>query len=120
MRWRVWGLRQSRPRWCQHCCTDARFFFTHAQCASTMTGMNTALTPCRWLGILLFSLLLPPAWADQTNSPRYTFSWQLGQEGAPAPRGGTTRGPHVDLDTEPSDRWKALRESHLLPLEHDR
>jgi len=78
-----------------------------------MTGMKKTLA-------LILALFVSTAWADQTNSPRYTFSWQLGQENAPAPRGGTTRGPHIDLDTEPSDRWKALQEPRLSPLEHDR
>jgi hypothetical protein len=78
-----------------------------------MTGMKTTL-------ILMLSLFACCAWADQTNSPRYTFSWQLGQENAPAPRGGTTRGPHIDLETEPSAAWKALQEPRLTALERDR
>lgn len=75
--------------------------------------MKTAL-------ILVLSLFVGGAWADQRTSPRYTFSWQLGQANAPAPRGGTTRGPQIDLETEPSASWKALQEPRLSPLEHDR
>lgn len=45
--------------------------------------------------ILVLSLFVCGAWADQPNSPRYTFSWQLGQANAPAPRGGSTRGPQM-------------------------
>jgi hypothetical protein len=59
--------------------------------------------------------------ADQSSpAPRYTFSWQIGQENAPAPRGGTTRGPAIELDDQPSAAWHALQEPHLSALEHDR
>jgi hypothetical protein len=85
-----------------------------------MTGMKTTLICCRSIGILILTLVLSPAWAEQSNSPRYTFSWQLGQANAPAPRGGTTRGPEIQLDTQPSDAWHALQEPHLPALEHDR
>jgi hypothetical protein len=85
-----------------------------------MAGMKTALLCCRPFGILILSFVLSPARADQTNSPRYTFSWQLGQANAPAPRGGTTRGPAVELDTQPSAAWRALQEPHLSVLERDR
>ena len=84
------------------------------------TAPIPALIRCRWLGTLLFSFLVCTAWADQTNSPRYTFSWQLGQANAPAPRGGTTRGPAIELDTQPSASWQALQEPKLSALEHDR
>jgi hypothetical protein len=53
-------------------------------------------------------------------APRYTFTWQLGQPDAPAPRGGTTRGPAVTLDNEPSKAWSALQAQGLSPFEHDR
>jgi hypothetical protein len=57
----------------------------------------------------------------QTASPAlYTFTWQLGQPDAPTPRGGTTRGPAVTLDTEPSKAWSALQEPGLSPYERDR
>jgi Family of unknown function (DUF6607) len=75
--------------------------------------------------------LMPPAAATttpptapstpQAASPaRYTFTWQLGQPDAPAPRGGTTRGPAVTLDSEPSKAWSALQEPGLSPYERDR
>lgn len=51
--------------------------------------------------------------------PRYTFTWQLGPD-APAPRGGTTKGPPVTLDTEPSAAWTALQEPGLSSFERDR
>jgi hypothetical protein len=55
-----------------------------------------------------------------TTAPRYTFTWQLGQPDAPAPRGGTTRGPAVTLDNTPSKAWSALQEPGLSQLERDR
>ncbi len=62
-----------------------------------------------------------PAPSSPATSPaRYTFTWQLGQPDAPAPRGGTTRGPAVTLDTEPSKAWTALQEPGLSPYERDR
>ncbi|MGH8514479.1 MAG: DUF6607 family protein, partial [Gammaproteobacteria bacterium] len=51
---------------------------------------------------------------------RYTFSWPLSSDPASAPRGGTTRGPEVELDKEPSSAWKALQEAGLTPFERDR
>jgi len=80
------------------------------------TGMKTALC-CRAFGILILSFVLSPARADQpagqsasqSNGPRYTFSWQLGQANAPAPRGGTTRGPAIELDTELSPAGEHFR-----------
>jgi hypothetical protein len=62
----------------------------------------------------------PPATSAPTTAPRYTFTWQLGQPDAPAPRGGTTRGPAVTLDNAPSKAWSALQEPGLAPLERDR
>jgi hypothetical protein len=50
---------------------------------------------------------------------RYTFSWPL-DAGAPAPRGGTTKGPPVTLETEPSKAWKDLRAEGLSSQERDR
>jgi hypothetical protein len=61
----------------------------------------------------------PPA-VPATTAPRYTFTWQLGQPDAPAPRGGTTRGPAVTLDNTPSKAWSALQEPGLSQLERDR
>ena len=52
-------------------------------------------------------------------SPRYTFSWPLDTE-ALKPRGGTTRGPAVVLDREPSPAWQALQQPGLSARERDR
>lgn len=53
------------------------------------------------------------------GSPRYTFSWPL-DGNTLQPRGGTTKGPPVVLDTEPTPAWKALQASGLSSLERDR
>lgn len=50
---------------------------------------------------------------------RYTFSWPL-DANTIAPRGGTTQGPPVTLDREPSNEWKQLRATGLSPQERDR
>src|SRR5688572_725665 len=53
------------------------------------------------------------------EASRYTFSWPLG-EGALAPRGASTRGAAVVLDTAPTEEWKRLREPGLTDRERDR
>lgn len=52
-------------------------------------------------------------------SPRYTFSWPLNADTV-APRGGTTKGPPVTLDKEPSKAWQELRAEGLSQQERDR
>lgn len=51
--------------------------------------------------------------------PRYTFSWPI--DGATLkPRGGTTKGVPVTLDTAESAGWKALQAKDLSARERDR
>jgi len=57
--------------------------------------------------------------APAAAAPRYTFSWPL-DANTVAPRGGTTKGPPVTLDREPSKEWKNLRADGLSPQERDR
>lgn len=58
--------------------------------------------------------------ASAAPSPlRYTFSWPL-DGSAPPPRGGSTRGVPVALDTAPSAAWKALQVPGLSAQERDR
>ena len=52
------------------------------------------------------------------NNLRYTFSWPI--EAGLAPRGGTTRGLPVTLDTTPSSSWQALQADGISKLERDR
>lgn len=52
-------------------------------------------------------------------SQRYTFSWPI--DGATLrPRGGTTKGAPVTLDTQPSQGWLALQATGLSDFERDR
>ena len=75
-------------------------------------------------GVLSCALALadaPTATPPQAASApsRYTFTWQVGPD-APAPRGGSTHGPKVTLDTAPGKAWQALQEPGLSALERDR
>jgi hypothetical protein len=80
----------------------------------------------RLLAILL-ALALPPGavHAYESESPeaaaisRYTFAWPNG-EGMPKPRGSSTKGAAVTLDTEPAETWKRLRAPGLSGFERDR
>lgn len=52
-------------------------------------------------------------------SSQFTFAWPLG-ESALKPRGATTRGVPVVLETAPGAEWERLREPALSALERDR
>jgi len=54
-----------------------------------------------------------------TAAPRYTFSWRIEGDGL-KPRGGTTKGAPVTLDTEPSTAWQALQAPGIGERERDR
>jgi hypothetical protein len=51
---------------------------------------------------------------------QFTFAWPYTTGDAMAPRGGTSKGPPVELDTAPADAWERLQEPGLSPLERDR
>jgi hypothetical protein len=72
--------------------------------------------------IVSVSFAEEPAKPAASGSPgqRYTFSWPISGDPALAPRGGTTRGPELQPDREPSAQWKALQEPGLAALERDR
>ncbi len=76
--------------------------------------------------ILIAIALLPAAGlAYESGSPeaagngRYTFAWPLG-EGMLKPRGASTKGAAVTLDTEPAESWKNLHAPGLNDFERDR
>lgn len=80
----------------------------------------------RLFTILVALALLPAAsYAYESASPeaaeisRYTFAWPLG-EGMLKPRGASTKGAAVTLDTEPSEEWKRLHAAGLSDFERDR
>jgi hypothetical protein len=65
---------------------------------------------------LLASLALHAA---EPVSSRFTFSWPVGPD-APAPRGGTTKGPAIEVLKTPSPAWQRLQEAGLSAFERDR
>src|SRR5258706_4353411 len=79
------------------------------------------------LPAILVALSLLPAvvQAYESASPeaaaisRFTFAWPIG-EGALKPRGASTKGTAVTLDTETADTWKRLHEAGLSDFERDR
>lgn len=60
-----------------------------------------------------------PAPAAPAAPSQFTFAWPLG-ESALKPRGASTKGTAVTLDTAPSAAWTALRDPALTPFERDR
>jgi hypothetical protein len=58
---------------------------------------------------------------DAIASPaqRYTFSWPI-TDSAPPPRGGTTRGAPVTIESMPSAAWHSLQEPRISGVERDR
>ncbi|MBI3770035.1 MAG: hypothetical protein HY271_16305 [Deltaproteobacteria bacterium] len=58
--------------------------------------------------------------APDRTMRQFTFAWRYAPGELVAPRGGTTQGPAVTLDTEPGDAWRRLQDPTLRPLEHDR
>ncbi|HEV7476929.1 MAG TPA: DUF6607 family protein [Burkholderiales bacterium] len=67
--------------------------------------------------VLLVIIGFAPLGAAET--PQFIFAWPLG-ENALKPRGASTRGAPVVLDSAPSEAWMRLRESRIPPLERDR
>lgn len=58
-----------------------------------------------------------PAGGDEK---RYIFAWPFIDTTEMAPRGGTTEGPDVTVDTAPSAAWRELRAEGLAKKERDR
>lgn len=77
--------------------------------------MTKTLICLAWLWCATSATATEPA----TTPPRYTFSYPL-DGSTPKPRGGTTRGAAVAIDTTPSPAWQALRAEGLSPQERDR
>jgi hypothetical protein len=51
--------------------------------------------------------------------PQFTFAWPAA-DSALKPRGASTRGAPVTLDTAPAEAWQRLQDQGLAPLERDR
>ena len=75
--------------------------------------------------LVALTLLTAPVQAFESASPdaaagsRYTFAWPIG-EGMPKPRGATTKGVAVTLDTATAQAWTRLQEPGLSDFERDR
>lgn len=54
------------------------------------------------------------------EKPHFTFSWSLNSACSPAPRGGTTSGADIKLDTSINKAWKAIQATDISLLERDR
>jgi len=54
------------------------------------------------------------------ESRQYTFAWMFSDDDAMAPRGGTTTGPAVTLETDVTPAFEALQEPGLSKKERDR
>ena len=70
----------------------------------------------RILKLLLIVLCLD---VQAAEPKQFIFAWPL-DEGALKPRGATTRGVPVRLETAPSEAWKGLNEPRLSAKERDR
>lgn len=79
--------------------------------------------------VLLLALAASPAPAadqpveravDCPQSLRYTFSWSLDSACGFGPRGGSSKGAPLTLDTEPHAGWLALQQPGLSDKEKDR
>ena len=69
--------------------------------------------------VLLFFLGMLCAAVHAQEPKQFIFSWPL-DEKALKPRGATTRGAPVTLDTAPAEAWRRLHEPGLSPHERDR
>lgn len=58
--------------------------------------------------------------AKGETSHQFTYAWPFSEQDTMQPRGGTTKGPAVVLDTKPSPAWEALRDSGISTFERDR
>ena len=58
--------------------------------------------------------------SDQTPPRQYTFSWMFAESDSMKPRGGTTSGPDVQLDTRTSEAFAGLQAAGLDDRERDR
>jgi hypothetical protein len=74
------------------------------------------LAACLLLSAISFAAEVAPPAPDRSQ---FTFAWPLGEKTL-KPRGASTTGAPVALDTEPAEAWKRLREPNLSPEERDR
>jgi hypothetical protein len=58
--------------------------------------------------------------AKNCEPSQYVFSWSLADDCLPKPRGGSSRGAPITLDTTASAQWNALQQPGLAKFERDR
>ena len=68
--------------------------------------------------VLLLGMACLAVHADEPKQ-HFIFAWPM-DEKALKPRGATTRGAPITLDTVPSEAWRRLNEPGLAPKERDR
>ena len=83
-----------------------------------MTLMSRVLLTSLAMLLPFLALAAEPQPAAPSPS-QFTFAWPLGER-ALKPRGASTRGAPVVLDTAPSEAWNSLREPGLSAFERDR
>lgn len=83
--------------------------------------MRSTVEMTLFLSLFAFSLV---AIADDAKSVparhQFTYAWQFLDGDDRMPRGGTTQGPPVTLDTQASPEWRAIRQPGLSAQERDR
>lgn len=60
------------------------------------------------------------AGAEEQVKRQFTFTWQYTDASEMAPRGGSSKGPDIDIDAEPGSAWALLGEKGLTKFERDR
>ena len=58
--------------------------------------------------------------AEEQIKRQFTFTWPYTDASEMAPRGGSSKGPDINLDLKPGESWALLREEGLTKLERDR
>jgi len=71
--------------------------------------------------IYIFLMLMLTSFLTHGQESDYIFGWtHLDDPSLKTPRGGTTTGPEVKMDTKPSPAWKKLQKKGLTKFEKDR
>jgi len=77
--------------------------------------------PFRCLATLVLSLVLTaPVGAAEERADGYVFGWPFLDSEQMKPRGGSTRGPSVELRAEPTEAFQRLQAPELSKRERDR
>ena len=58
--------------------------------------------------------------AGEEVTRQFTFTWPYADASEMAPRGGSSKGPEINLDPKPGVAWASLREKDLIKFERDR